>query len=199
MMRQLTTAVAAAALLLTAGCRVQVDNAKNGENKNVKIDTPLGGLHVRTDTTAAADVGLPVYPDAQAVPGQGGDKSADVHMGFGKWQLRVKVVNYHTDDPQEKVIKFYQKALGRFGNVIECRGHSPVGTPTVTHEGLTCADEGSKPKFNINDDSSLQLKAGSKTHQHIMGVEKSNGAGTNFALIELDLPGGSADESGTSE
>src|ERR1700733_6979420 len=56
---------AAAALLFAAGCRIQVDKNENGRDKNVKVDTPLGGLHVRTNQTSAADVGLPAYPGAQ--------------------------------------------------------------------------------------------------------------------------------------
>lgn len=199
MMRRLIIPAAAVALLFTSGCRVQVNNAKNGDDKNVKIETPLGGLHVRTGTTAAADVGLPIYPGAQIAPDKDGDKSADVHMGFGKWQMRVKVVTYHTVDAQEKVIAFYKKALGRFGNVIDCRDGSPVGTPTVTSEGLTCSDKGERRNVHFNESSGLELKAGSKTHQHILGIEKSNDSGTNFALIELDLPAGFGNDSGDSE
>ena len=40
--------VLALALLVTSGCRIQVDKSKDGEDKNVKIDTPMGGLHVKT-------------------------------------------------------------------------------------------------------------------------------------------------------
>jgi len=43
-----------------AGCRVHVDKDANGQEKNVQIDTPFGGVHVNTDQTTAADLGLPV-------------------------------------------------------------------------------------------------------------------------------------------
>src|ERR1700691_303247 len=101
--------------LAAAGCHVQVDKAANGEDKNVKIDTPLGGLHVRADQTSAGDLGLPVYPSAQIAPDREGDKSADVHLGFGQFQLRVKVVTYQTSDPRDKVVDFYKNAMGRVG------------------------------------------------------------------------------------
>jgi len=77
-------------LLAAAGCHVEVDKGKNGEDKNVKIDTPLGGLHVRADQTSAVDLGLPVYPGAEIAPDHEGDKSADVHFGFGQFQLRIQ-------------------------------------------------------------------------------------------------------------
>jgi hypothetical protein len=189
MMRALA-ATAAFGLMFAAGCSVQVDKSKDGQDKNVKIDTPLGGLHVRADETSAADIGLPAYPGAHIAPDKDGDKSADVHLGFGEWQLRVKVVTYDTNDPRDKVIAFYQKALGRYGDVIRCQGNQPVGTPTVTREGLSCSDDGGNSHVHVADDASLSLKAGSRHHQHIFGIEKSTGAGTRFSLVELQLPEG---------
>jgi hypothetical protein len=186
-MKRILALLAATGLLLAAGCHVQVNKNSDGTDKNVKIDTPLGGLHVRSGDTNAADVGLPVYPGANIAPDKDGDKSADIHMGFGKWQLRVKVVNYQTADAQDKVLAFYQKALGRYGNVIRCQGDQPVGTPTVTQEGLNCSENNSKAHVDLNH-KGLTLKAGSLHHQHILAIEKNDGSGTHFGLIELQLP-----------
>lgn len=188
-------AVVVGALLLTTGCRVQVDKAKDGGDKNVKIDTPMGGLHVRTDQMSAADVGLPVYPGAEIIKGTDNDKSADVHMGFGKWQLRVKVVNYQTPDSRDQVMTFYQKALGRYGDVIQCNHNNPVGTPAITREGLTCGD--SEKNVHVDESDGLNLRAGSKHHQHLIEIKKGDGDKTKFALVELELPdtGDSSSES----
>ncbi|MFY9938294.1 MAG: hypothetical protein WAK33_15555 [Silvibacterium sp.] len=188
MKKALMAATAGLLFVLAAGCSIQVDKAKNGKDKNVKIDTPLGGLHVRADDTSAADVGLPTYPGSHIAPDKDGDKSADVHLGFGEWQLRVKVVTYDTSDPQDQVVAFYQKAMSRYGDVIRCEGNQPVGTPTVTREGLTCSDDNSKAHVHVAENSSLSLKAGSRRHQHIFGIEKNSGAGTRFSLVELQLP-----------
>ena len=68
--RILQAAGIVAALALAAGisgCRVQVQKGANGEDKNVQVDTPFGGVHVNTDQTTAADLGLPVYPGAEIV------------------------------------------------------------------------------------------------------------------------------------
>ena len=54
-----------------AGCRIHTEKGANGEDKKVQIDTPFGGIHVNTDQTTAADLGLPVYPGATAVKGDG--------------------------------------------------------------------------------------------------------------------------------
>lgn len=188
---------AAAGLLVAAGCHVQVDKDANGKEKNVKIETPLGGLHVRSGVTSAADVGLPVYPGAAIAPDKEGDKSADVHMGFGQWQLRVKVVNYQSSDPQDKVVAFYKNALGRYGTVIECQGDKPIGSPVVTQEGLGCTGKTKAGHVDISDN--LSLRAGSEHHQHIFSIEKNDSSATRFALIELQLPSGTDQDTSKSE
>lgn len=188
------------------GCRVHVDKDANGQEKTVQVDTPFGGVHVNTDQTTAADLGLPIYPGAKLVKDKDNDKSADVHVGFGEWQLRVRAVSYSTPDPQDKIAAFYKKALTRYGDVLTCQGNTPVGTPTATAEGLTCQDQGKHPQININgagnstaSSDELQLKAGSKRHQHIVGFDKSKtDGGTHFVLIALDLPAG-VEDSGKSD
>lgn len=197
-MKKMLAILAGAGLLLVTGCHFQVQKDSNGNDKNVRIDTPLGGLHVRSGDTNAADVGLPMYPGATIAPDQQGDKSADIHMGFGQWQLRVKVVNYQSSDPQEKVLAFYKNALGRYGTVIECQGQQPVGTPAVTQEGLTCSGKG-KEHVDVDISQNLTLKAGSLHHQHIFAVEKNGGSGTRFALVELQLPGAGDQDEAKSE
>lgn len=188
------------------GCfRVHVDKDANGEDKNVQVDTPFGGIHVNTNQTSAADLGLPVYPGAKLVADGDKHKSADVHLGFGEWELRVRAVSYGTSDTQDQVTAFYKKALGRYGVVITCQGHTPVGTPTTTTEGLTCADDGNGNNVKIDHhdygtgDNSLELKAGSKRHQHIVGFEEPKAGETRFALVALDLPAGVDKHSGKSD
>ncbi|MGB9406714.1 MAG: hypothetical protein WCA89_04210 [Terracidiphilus sp.] len=194
MTRKATTLVVGLALAAgMAGCRIHTEKGANGEDKKVQIDTPFGGIHVNTDQTTAADLGLPVYPGAQPVADNDKNKSADVHLGFGEWELRVRAVSYATPDSEEKVTAFYKKALGRFGDVITCKGTSPVGTPATTSEGLTCSnDNGNGVKIDRNDygtgKDSLELKAGSKRHQHVVGFETPKDSKTRFALVALDLP-----------
>jgi hypothetical protein len=198
--RGLISAGLLASLALFAGvtgCRVRVDKGANGEDKSVQVDTPFGGVHVNTDQTTAADLGLPVYPGAQIVKDKENDKSADIHMGFGEWEMRVKVVNYTSADSQDKVVAFYKKALGRYGDVIACQDDTPAGTPAQTSEGLTCADKG-KASVKVDPDgtsygyhqglSGFELKAGSKRHQHVVAFKSSSPGQSRFALVALDLP-----------
>jgi hypothetical protein len=187
-------------MFTVAGCRVHVDKDSHGKEKNVQVDTPFGGMHVNTDQTSASDLGLPVYPGAEQDKDDDNHKSADVHMGFGQWQLRVKAVSYSTHDSREKVAAFYKKALSRFGDVITCEGHNPVGTPATTREGLTCSDNGNNGKADNTDFSkNFQLKAGSKRHQHIVGFEDHKDGKTQFTLVALDLPGNLGNDDDKSE
>src|SRR3569833_1569661 len=120
-----------------AGCRIHVDKDAAGKDKNVQVDTTFGDVHVNTDQISVVVLCLPVYPGAEVANDKEHDKSADVNMGFGEWTLRVRAVNYSTVDPQDKVVAFYKKALGRYGDVITCQGNAPGGTPAATSEGLT--------------------------------------------------------------
>ena len=193
--------------VFVGGCRIHVDKDANGESKNVQVDTPFGGVHVNTDQTTAADLGLPVYPGAEVVKDTEQDKSADVHMGFGSWELRVKVVNYATLDSRDKVLAFYKKALGRYGDVIVCQDNEPVGSPAKTTEGLNCSDN--YDNVHVNSDShnygyhksgaGFELKAGSMHHQHIVGFEDPKDGQTHFALVALDLPGSANGNAGKSD
>ena len=205
--RNATGLVAGLALVAgMTGCfRVHVDKDANGEDKNVQVDTPFGGVHVNTNQTSAADLGLPVYPGAKQVSDDDKHKSADVHLGFGGWELRVRAVSYGSSDKQDQVAAFYKKALGRYGDVITCQGKAVVGMPAATAEGLTCADDGNGNGVHIDhkdygtSEDSLELKAGSKRHQHIVGFENSKSGETRFALVALDLPAGMDKHSGNSD
>jgi hypothetical protein len=178
--------------LATTGCTV--DSHKQGDGDNVKIATPFGGMSIKTDQNAVtAETGLPAYPGAQIEKkGDDGHNSgaADINMSFGSFKLRVKAVSYTTPDSPDKVLAFYRKGLAQYGTVIQCNGHQPVGTPTHTPDGLDCSDDSHKANVKVDEDYSerTELKAGSKQHQHIVGINPQ-GSGTKFGLVALDLPG----------
>jgi hypothetical protein len=186
--KHLAVAGLALSVLSVSGCRVSTD--KNGDNENVSVATPFGGVKVKTnDATGIEGIGLPVYPGSELVKKKD-NGSADVNLSFGKFQLRVKAASYRTPDDPDKVNDFYRNALKKYGVVIACRHDQPVGTPTRTDEGLTCSDNDKKhvdAKIDTTSDSKIELKAGSKQHQHIVAVEPE-GNGTKFGLVSLDLP-----------
>ena len=174
------------ALLPLAGCRI--DTHKNGNNDNVDIGTPFGSMHVKTNDAAnGADIGLATYPGAVPVKEHDGrnNDAADINMSFGSFHLGVRAASFHTSDPAANVLAFYRKDLSRYGDVIECRNDKPVGLPTHTAQGLAC-DSGHSRMHSADSDGD-ELRAGSEQHQHIVGIEPSDG-GIKIALVTLDLP-----------
>lgn len=205
MNRILSASLAALLVISVTGCMVRVDKDEKGQEKTVQVDTPFGHVHVNTDQTSAADLGLPVYPGATQIKDNDNHKSADVNVGFGKWEVKVKAISFSTPDSRDKVIAFYKKALGHYGTVITCQGNSAVGKPDTTDEGLTCSDDSSNGvkvqthhnekgiTINAGDEKNgFQLKVGSKKHQHILGFEDSSDNKTHFELVALDLPSDSS-------
>ncbi len=189
------SALALSSLLFTTvlvGCRVT--SHKDGNNDNVDIGTPFGSMQVKTnDNVDTAGLGITPYPGAQMVKKDKDNGAADVNMSFGSFHLGVKAVAYMTPDNEDKVLAFYKKDLGRYGDVLHCEGKHTIGEPTRTAEGLTCDFDGKSNGHVVwstdddKDSDKNELRAGSKQHQHIVAVEtKSNG--TKIGLVALDLP-----------
>ncbi len=193
--RRMFAGAAMAGVMSMMGCHVE--SGKRGDGKNVNISTPFGGLHVRTnDASVLESIGLAAYPGATPVKKNKDEDSADVDMHFGSFQLRVKAATYHTDDSMDKVEAFYRNDLKRYGDVVACRGNKAVGEPTRTMTGLSCQDSNHR-HISVGDsdtNNEFHLKAGSPSHQHIVGLKPDQG-GTQFALVVLDLPTDAADES----
>jgi len=187
--RQVLRAGITVAMMMATGCRVDTSKPNENGKPNVKVATPFGGVQVKTDDALVEQgLGLPIYPGAELVKKDDKNtEAADVNLSFGKFQLRVKAAHYRTADPPDKVQAFYADALKRYGTVIQCNDGHAVGTPTRTDEGLTC-EEGTHVKSNSDTLGTIQLKAGSKQHQHIVGIDP-DGSGTKFGLVALDLPG----------
>ena len=190
--RLLLTIPALALTLCSVGCHI--DTHKNSSGDDVKVDTPFGGVSVKTDEASAQQgVGLSVYPGAFLVKKKNDDSdAADVNIGFGGFSLKVKAVSYQTPDAPEKVMDFYRKDMARYGVIIHCRGHAPVGTPDRTPDGLTCNDD-NKNTVHIDADFE-ELKAGSHQRQHIVDLHPQ-GSGTKIGLIAIELPGHFGDNS----
>jgi len=178
-----------AGALLAVGCSVKTTG--QGDNADVKIETPLGGMKVKTnENVSIADIGLAAYPGATLVTKDKDNGSADVDMNFGSFHLRVKAASYRTGDSPDKVKAYYRKELARYGDVIECKDNAAVGKPAKTSEGLGCSDHDDHVHVSeMSEKSEVELRAGGKVHQHIVAIEKEAG-GTKFGLVALDLPKG---------
>jgi hypothetical protein len=175
------------ALLLLPACSVNVKKEANGQDKQVDINSLIGGVHVSKQADVS-DVGLTVYPGARLKEkdSDGSDKSANVNIsGFG-YGLRVVAVEYESDDSPAKVLSFYKDQLKKYGNVLEChtsRGNWNVHMGKSDSNELTCEGTGG---------SDIELKVGKQDDQHIVAV-RPEGKGSSFALVYVRTHGKDAD------
>jgi hypothetical protein len=170
---------------LVAACNVNVKKGNNGEEKNVDITTPMGGIHV-SDDADVRDTGLPVYAGARPKPkDKDGDReNANVNIsGFG-FGVKVVAIEYESDDPPSKLIAFYQNQLKKYGNVLQCRssGHANYSRTDFGHGSNELKCEGDDSGKNI------ELKAGNEDNQHIVAVEP-DGTGSSFTLVYIRTHG----------
>ena len=184
-MKRIAVMALGAGMLLLSGC--YVSSHKNGKSDNVDIGTPFGSVGVKTnDNVNTAALGLTPYPGSTPLKDKDND-SADVNLNFGSFHMGVKAASYTTGDSQDKVLAFYRNDLKRYGDVIECRNHMPVGKPERTSQGLSCVDEGESHNVHTGTEGDLQLKAGSPQREHIVALDARAG-GTKIGLVALDLP-----------
>jgi hypothetical protein len=181
--------VATLAALLSPACSINVKKEQNGQDKQVDINTLVGGIHVSKGADVA-DVGLAVYPGARLKQdgSDGKDKSANVNISSFGFGLKVVALEYQSDDAPDKLVAYYKDQLKKYGKVLECHtSHLNVnpdirGSDHGSHE-LTC--EGSSG-------NNIELKVGTKENQHIVAVEP-DGKGSSFSLVYVRTHGKDAD------
>ena len=186
--RNLTRFAVLILLLLLAACSINVKKEKDGEDKQVDINTLVGGIHVSKGVNPQ-EVGIPIYPGATLKEKDSGDdKSANVNIsGFG-YGLKVVALEYESNDTPDKVVAFYKDQLKKYGNVILCHTSSlHVNTDVKKH------DDGSH-ELTCEGDSGhdIELKVGTKENQHIVAVEPS-GSGASFSLVYVRTHGKDAE------
>jgi len=181
--------VATLAALLLPACSINVKKEQNGQDKQVDINTLVGGIHVSKGADVA-DVGLAVYPGARLKQdgSDGKDKSANVNISSFGFGLKVVALEYQSNDAPDKLVAYYKDQLKKYGRVLECHtNHLDVnpdikGSDHGSHE-LTC--EGSSG-------NNIELKVGTKENQHIVAVEP-DGKGSSFSLVYVRTHGKDAD------
>jgi len=174
--------------MLLSSCSVNVKKEKNGQDKQVDISTPMGGIHVSQEVSPE-DVGLALYPGATLKEkGDGENKSANVNLSSFGYGLRVLVLEYESKDAPEKVVAFYKDRLAKYGTVLVCHSsgfnmNADVKRKDGASHELTCeGDQG----------QNVELKVGTKENQHIVAVEPS-GSGSNFSLVYVRTHGKDAE------
>jgi hypothetical protein len=155
---------------------------KTGVNVTVTSkDGSEAGLVISAQATAK-EAGLPLYPGAIPHKDEKNDSSA---ANLGLWGstfgFKLVVLKMESSDSPEKVAAYYQKALGKYGTVLNCSGVSKQqGDKDKSNNSnkLTCDDDHAEA-------GELVFKAGTKEKQHLVSV-KPNGTGCTFNLLYIE-------------
>jgi hypothetical protein len=180
-----------AALLLLAGCSVNVKKEADGQDKQVDVNSLLGNVHVSKQADVA-DVGLAIYPGARLKEkdSDGSDKSANVNIsGFG-FGIKVVALEYRSDDTPAKVLSFYRDQLRKYGDVLEC--HTSSLNLDMNMGSHSSKDDSNELTCEGNHGNNIELKVGKKDDQHIVAVEPE-GRGSSFSLVYVRTHGKDTD------
>ncbi|CAM3864466.1 hypothetical protein [Roseateles saccharophilus] len=130
--------------------------------------------------TEAADVGLPVYAGATPFQENDGDKAA-VTLGAwaGRFGLRVNAMKFSTAAPTGEVAAFYAKALGRYGEVLDCREPAARVKPPKDSDKLSCESSAPRP-------GEFEYRVGTARNFRVVSV-KREGELTRFDMARIDL------------
>jgi len=180
---------AAAIVLLSLGCSINVKKNAEGEDKNVDIQTPLGGIHV-SENADVRDTGLTVYPGAKEKEkdNEHDSKKANVNISGPGFGVKVVALEYVSSDSTQKLVDYYKNDLEKYGQVLEC--HTSKHSADI-HEKSEGSDKtGNDPVRCDSTDSgkTVELKVGTNNNQHIVAVEP-DGSGSSFALVYIRTHG----------
>jgi hypothetical protein len=176
--------VSPAGSLLRAQEKSQKDASKDKEiSVTVKGPDTDGGLILSANATAK-EVGLPIYPGSVPYkePEKDNDSSA-VKMGLWgtSFGFKLVVLKMESKDATAKIARYYQKALAKYGTVLDCTNPPPQQPKDHKSEKLTCGSD--KP-----DPGGMLFKAGTVEKQHMVAVQPK-ASGTLFQLLYIEKRG----------
>jgi hypothetical protein len=165
------------AVVLLAGCGIDVQEQEYGDRKRVDIRTAVGDMTVNTNVDAPA-TGLPVYPGAR--PLQDGDepRTANVSIGSSLFDLNVAAARFESDAAPQQVIDYYRKEMAVYGAVTECRGD-------VDFKGRGGER---RPVCRERRSREIQLVAGTEERHRLVSVKPRRG-GSEFSVVYIATRG----------
>ncbi len=181
--------IRAAALLV--GTILAVSGLAGAQTKTDKSDSQKdadAGIRFRLQVSEK-EIGLPINPGAKPHKDDKGDSSAaNIGLWGSSFGFKLVVLKMETADPPAKVAAFYQKALAKYGKVLDCTNPSAKSDAQGTKKtssAVTCHD--------TPETGAMLYKSGTRGKQHIVGIEP-NGQGSVFQMVLLDTRGIDTDE-----
>jgi|SRR5579863_3629975 len=165
------------------------DKAQKDASKDKDISVTVQGPDtdaglILSAKATAKEVGLPIYPGA--IPHKEEEKDSDsAALKMGLWGssfgFKLAVLKMESTDSAKKIADYYQKALAKYGTVLDCTNAGPAPAKDDKSEKLTCGDDKPEP-------GGMLFKAGTNEKKHIVGVQPK-GSGTVFQLVYIEARG----------
>jgi hypothetical protein len=159
--------------LAVASCSAGDTDGKNGLGLSLRV----------TDDATATDAGLPEYPGAKPYKDEGSsDSAANLGISTPLFGLKVVAMNLETGDDPQRVARFYQDAMAKYGRVLECtedRSDRRSRTTDSQSNELEC-------DFDDPGSHSVVYKVGTEENQRIVAI-KPHGDGTRFSVVHVDV------------
>jgi hypothetical protein len=164
-----------------ADAQDQSNPDKSSKNDNISASFDLG------KDASAKDVGLPLYPGSHRHQ-DSKDDSSSLNMGFsgGSSGFKMAMLKMDSTDSPDKIAAFYRKALAKYGKVLTCSGPGAEASADASKDSAKSTDLSCD--HNKPDQSEIELKAGTKQNQHVVGI-KLEGAVTTYQLVYIETHG----------
>ncbi len=165
------------AVVMLAGCGIDVQEEAYGDRKRVEIRSAVGDMTVNTNVDAPA-TGLPVYPGARPLHDGDEPRSANVSIGSSLFDLKVAAAKFESGDEPQRIVDYYRKEMAAYGAVTECRGDVDFTGPRSDRRPV-CRGSGSRE---------IQLVAGTEERHRLVSVKPRRG-GSEFAVVYIETRG----------
>jgi len=176
---------------LLAGMILSASGLAGAQTKTDKPDSQKdtdAGIRFRLQVSEK-EIGLPIYPGAKPHKDDKGDSpAANIGLWGSSFGFKLVVLKMETPAAPAKVAAFYQKALAKYGKVLDCTNQaakSDAQGTKKTPSAITCDD--------TPETGAMLFKSGTKGKQHIVGIQP-DGQGSVFQMVLLDTRGIDTDE-----
>jgi len=178
---------AGASLAVAIFAAVGLAGAQTKSEKPDSQKDPDAGIRFHLQVSEK-EIGLPVYPGAKPhKDSQADSPGANIGLWGNSFGFKLVVLKMETSDAPAKVAAFYQKALAKYGKVLDCSnaGNKPAKSNAqgTKQSSRTITSDDDKPETGA-----MLFKSGTRGKQHIVGIEP-NGRGSVFQMVLLDTRG----------
>ncbi len=162
-----------------SGCTVNTHENEKGKKNDVDIRSPFGSLSVREGQTNVKDTGLPGYPGARVKKDLDDQhNSANLDISSSLFGVKVVAIKFESDDTPDKVLAFYRKEMGKYGQVVDCTGGFNLNFHGHRDKEAPVSCDGHDSGHQYRE----ELKVGTENNQRIVAI-KPRGNGSEFAVV----------------